>query len=125
MSTMSTVETLDQTVTFLAKRDGIDKVRILPYCDHRFRCAYSMNVRTGLSNTSGTQVLKLIRYTAKLIVAAKGVREGSAAYTKLKSLDSSLGTTRYSVCCLHAVQYSITSVVTHTPTRIRTRVFLQ
>ncbi|CAL5228416.1 g11547 [Coccomyxa viridis] len=57
-------DVLDKTVTFLAKRDGIDKV------------------------------LKIIRYTSKLLLAGALSNPGSELAVRLKALESSIGTSR-------------------------------
>jgi len=49
----------------------------------------------SLVTSRALQVLKLLRYTAKLVLATRGVSEGSPAWLKLRALDSSLGTSRH------------------------------
>lgn len=88
--------TLDRTAAFLEKRDGIDKVGD-PQLDMVSILCWTYLYCTDCERV--LQVLKVIRYAAKLLIA-QGAFDG-AAHLKLKAVDSSLGTTRYAVQALH------------------------
>ena len=81
-------DVLDKTVTFLAKRDGIDKVR---------REAVSPGGRAaGLwcLVLCLEQVLKITRYVSKLLLATTYKESTSEAAIRLKDFETSIGVSR-------------------------------
>ena len=88
-------DTLEHTVLFLQKRDGIDKAR---GCMRRSAVAASVSqlVEPPVEDycCQRPQVLKLLRYSAKIacVTALKGSDTDLAQ--QLRSFEASLGTTR-------------------------------
>ena len=89
-------DTLDKTVTYLAKRDGIDKASEIsppPVPSVRASCRkFIMN-----TETYHVQVLKVIRYSTKLALATALKNDSSDLAQRLKEFEGSIGTSRYAL----------------------------
>lgn len=117
-------DTLDKTVTYLAKRDGIDKAsRSLSYSPKDSHLSKAKCTLSQLSLAShDMQVLKVIRYSTKLALATALKNDSSDLAQRLKEFEGSIGTSRctlllscglyrsvelYSCCCLVCLQKGI------------------
>ena len=97
-------DTLDKTVTYLAKRDGIDKASAgnawecvgvaMPSTIH-FRLTRSSGQLVGTSRLFAQQVLKVIRYSTKLALATALKNDSGDLAVRLKEFESSIGTSRF------------------------------
>lgn len=83
-------DVLDKTVTFLAKRDGIDKAGFHLH----WQLHSPLATAYGCDSHSCMQVLKIIRYTSKLVLAGALSDPSSELAVRLKALESSIGTSR-------------------------------
>lgn len=88
-------DTLDKTVTYLAKRDGIDKASSLS--PHSPNLSYESRFQLGLRTLHHVQVLKVIRYSTKLALATALRDDSSDLAQRLKEFEGSIGTSRYAL----------------------------
>lgn len=87
-------DTLDKTVTYLAKRDGIDKASRLSH--HTLPTPLDESqFRLGPNTLYHVQVLKVIRYSTKLALATALRDDSSDLAQRLKEFEGSIGTSRY------------------------------
>ena len=97
-------DTLDKTVTYLAKRDGIDKARASASCKLDFERNWLEVCRTlplTIRHDLGffmlriaIQVLKVIRYSTKFALATAFKNDSSDLAIRLQEFESSIGTSR-------------------------------